>query len=68
MGNTEFSKSSSCLLIIREYSCSIYKDKREPASSEVYCPVSSPLNLLNKVTLEAMWKNELLNVVDSATL
>lgn len=40
----------------------------EPAPSEVYCPIASPLCLLDKVTLEATQKIESLNVVDSATL
>jgi len=68
MGNTQSSQSFSCLLIVREDSCCAYKIKREPSSSEMYCPIASYLNLLNKVNLETMLKNGLLNVVDSATL
>lgn len=67
MGYTEFSKSSPWLLITEEGSYAVLTKLGESAPSEVYCPISSPLDLLDKVTLEAMQKIELLNV-DSATL
>lgn len=65
MGNIEILKFSSDLL--RKIH-SVSTKLREPAPSEVYCPISSLLYLLDKVTLEAKQKIELLNVVDSAML